>query len=103
MASTGYGPHPVGPGAWARWGSSSGLPHVPRGLPAPAPEEAPRTTVDKLRLAMTAEHVYESVDALAYALQAQLDSLSPGSVGTRHASPSSPAGSGPLLVPGGSH
>jgi hypothetical protein len=47
-------------------------------MPALAPPaEAPQTTVDNLRLAMAAEHVYESVDALAYALQAQLSSFAP--------------------------
>ena len=66
------------PGGWARWDSAAGLPHVPRGLPAPAPpEEAPQTTLSNLRLAVAAEHVYESVDALACALQAQLLSFAP--------------------------
>ncbi len=51
---------------------------IPRGLPAPAPpDEAPQTTVDNLRLAMAAEHVYEPVNALALALQAQMASFAP--------------------------
>jgi hypothetical protein len=62
MARAGCSPHLVSPGAWARWGSSSWLPHVPRGLPAPALEEAPRMTIDKFHLAVAAENVYESVD-----------------------------------------
>ncbi len=44
----------------------------PAGTSAPASSErgSPQTIVNKLRLALAAEHVHASVDALAYALQA---------------------------------
>ena len=72
------GPPPVGLGPWSRWDGRSGLPHVPRGLPAPAPpEETPQTTINNIRLALAAGQVYESVDALADAVQAQLASFVP--------------------------
>ena len=72
------GPPPVDLGPWSRWDGRSGLPHVPRGLPAPAPpEETPQTTINNIRLALAAGQVYESVDALADALQAQLASFVP--------------------------
>jgi hypothetical protein len=42
-------------GPWTRWGGRPGLPHVPRGVPTPAPpNEAPQTTVNNFRLAMVA-------------------------------------------------
>ena len=69
---------PGGRDPWPRWGgaSGSGLPQMPRGLPPPpAPVETPKATLDTLRLHFAAEQIYDSVDALARALQTQLFTL----------------------------
>ena len=76
-------------------------PRSPRDAGACTAHGGPQTTVDNLRLAMAAEHVYESVDALAYALQPRRSCPRSrlGATATRPASPF-PAGHGPLLALG---
>ena len=55
-----------------------GLPHLARRLLARAPHEAfPQQAISALRLALAAEKVYDSVDALARARQAQLPIFTP--------------------------
>ena len=55
-----------------------GLQHLPRGRLAPAlPEASPQEALGALRLALAADQVFDSVEALAYALQAQLPTLTP--------------------------
>ena len=55
-----------------------GLPHLPRGQLAPAhPGASPQEALGALRLALAADQVYDSVEALAHALQAQLPTFTP--------------------------
>ena len=69
----GRGDPPTALPGWTHWERRLGL-HLPRGRLAPAPPEAsPRA----LRLAPAADKVYDSVEALAHALQAQLPTFTP--------------------------
>ena len=74
----GCGPPTVLPG-WTYWERRLGLPHLPRGRLAPAhPEASPQEALGALRLALATDQVYDSVEALAHALQAQLPTFTPG-------------------------
>ena len=56
---------------WTHWERRMGLPHLPRGQLAPAhPGASPQEALGALRLALAADQVYDSVEALAHALQA---------------------------------
>ena len=51
---------------------------MPRGSLAPAPATtSPNEALTTVRMALAADQVYESVDALAYALQTQATSFAP--------------------------
>ena len=55
-----------------------GLPHLPAGgWPQPPLEASPQEALGALLLALAADQVYDSVAALAHALQAQLPTFTP--------------------------
>ena len=63
---------------WTLWERQLALPHLSRGRLAPAPPEAsPQKALGSLRLALSADQVYDSVEVLAHALQAQLPTFTP--------------------------
>ena len=63
---------------WARWSGTAGLPHLPRGLHVPhTAGTSPHEPLAALRLALAADKIYDSVDDLARALQAQLATFAP--------------------------
>jgi hypothetical protein len=63
------------PLVWTHWDSSRGLPPRPRGFASVGGAWDARAALADLRAAQDADKVYDSVDALAAAMQAQLAAL----------------------------
>ena len=83
---------------WTHWERRKGLPHLPRWRLVPAPPEtSPQDALGVLLLALAADQVYDSVDSLAHALQAQPSRH--GRAMTHHSSSWSPGSSGPPPAP----
>ena len=72
------GTSPPAPRGWSRWDSSQGTPHRPRsferGTVGPGLEDA-KAAADDLQAAWAANRVYDSVEELACAMQAQLAAM----------------------------
>jgi len=66
------------PRAWTLWSRNAGLPHLPRGLHVDSlPSTSPHDTLAALHSALAADRVYDSVDELTRALQAQQATFAP--------------------------
>ena len=64
--------------AWAHWSGGAGLPHLPLGLHvSPATGSSPHETLAALHMTLAEDQIYDSINELALALQAQLDAFSP--------------------------
>ena len=65
------------PWSWHHWERAAGQPFPSAGVAPPADSPDPRQALDALRAAHQVEQVYESVEALARALQVQLEGFRP--------------------------
>ena len=65
-------------GAWRLWSPCTSVPHLPRGLWIPPdPQASAHAALTHLQGSWAADRIYDSVDALARALRAELAGFAP--------------------------